>query len=293
MPRIVPTRALVVILWLLPSLATIAQEEIRPPEPTLDAQPANAVEGVLFTETGEEGDLEEPEPIDAYHVELILFSRRVNESAVVEREPLYYRRPDRPGFSPGIYNAPEGPLHEEVARLVRSPEYEVWTYASWRQVSARTGASPRVQVQSLAPAFTGWLTVYDNNILLSELDIEFIPERDRILVTEAEVSLPGTPSKTDLPTESITNDEFDESPQEPEPEVTPEPESRYRINERRRVRFNEQHYFDHPRFGVLLRVERAEITINETLGILEEEVEKTLEDQKSPPATVSLDLEQQ
>lgn len=32
----------------------------------------------------------------------------------------------------------------------------------------------------------------------------------------------------------------------------------YRLNEKRRLKLNEKHYFDHPRFGVLLRVSRLD-----------------------------------
>ena len=32
----------------------------------------------------------------------------------------------------------------------------------------------------------------------------------------------------------------------------------YRMTEKRRLKLNEKHYFDHPKFGVLLRVSRLE-----------------------------------
>ena len=288
MLRIVPTRILVVMLWLIQSIAAEAQNEIQIVEDLLQSPPvktATVEHSPEQVEPAEAEELEPPEPIDAYHIELILFSRRISDSLTIDPEPLYYRRPDTRGFTPGIYNAPDGPLYEEVGRLVRSPDYEVWSYASWRQVAARTGSSPRVQMASLAAAFTGWLKVYDNNILLSEMDIEFIPDRDRALVEAPEEPVLNDLPDTDILLAPEAGYDVIDLPVEYESVATPEPESRYRINERRRVRFNEQHYFDHPRFGVLLRVERAEITINETLGILEEEVGETLQDGELPDKT--------
>ena len=169
MLRIVPTRILVVMLWLIQSIAAEAQNEIQIAEDLLQSPPAKAATVEHSPEQVEPAETEEPEPpkpIAAYHIELILFSRRISDSLTIDPEPLYYRRPDPKGFTPGIYNAPDGPLYKEVGRLVRSPDYEVWSYASWRQIAARTGSSPRVQMASLAPAFTGWLKIYDNNILL-------------------------------------------------------------------------------------------------------------------------------
>nr|MBX2849731.1 hypothetical protein [Acidiferrobacterales bacterium] len=38
----------------------------------------------------------------------------------------------------------------------------------------------------------------------------------------------------------------------------------YRMNEKRRLKLNEKHFFDHPKFGILLQVSRLEIDNNET-----------------------------
>jgi hypothetical protein len=128
-------------------------------------------------------------------------------------------------------------------------------------------------MDSLATEFIGWLKVYDNNILLADIDIEFIPDRHRVLVIAA-----IEPVENELESDLILDlpmyapeGSLPVDVEIPGLEPAPTPESRYRINERRRVRFNEQHYFDHPRFGLLLRVERSEITVNETRGIIEGE----------------------
>jgi len=39
----------------------------------------------------------------------------------------------------------------------------------------------------------------------------------------------------------------------------------YRLIEKRRLKLNENHFFDHPKYGVLLRVSRAEVDEEESL----------------------------
>ena len=296
MSRIVPLTTLMVILALAGPGPVFAQAESRPAPTAATGTQVPASNEDRVVEPEELGVNEEAEPIDAYRIELILVTPRTAVGRDEDREPLYYRRPDQGGITPGIYDAPTGPLFEELERLVTSPDYEVQAYSSWRQIAGRTGASPRVRLDSIAPAFTGWVKVFDNNILLAEMDIEFIPGRHRMLVIEAPDPTAGEMELLlDLPVyapELPSDDDvaWDSSLLVEDPAATPdellvvEHESRYRINERRRVRFNEQHYFDHPRFGVLLRVERAEITVNETLGIAEEEESLNPADGELPEA---------
>lgn len=83
----------------------------------------------------------------------------------------------------------------------------------------------------------GWLRVFENRLLFVEADIV------------AQVT--PTNRQPRVPVYSTREQAQEHAGWEPAPES-------FRIQERRRVKLNELHYFDHPFFGLLVRVSRAE-----------------------------------
>ena len=218
-----------------------------------------------------------PEPHRGYLIELIVFKNTQYDELANTGNNDYNLPNARPTDRTIIYPATSDELHTQLEPLELNTLYEPIAYTAWRQISKPRSGSPRFQLNEIAPGLTGTLMVYDNVILLAELDLEYNPAlgtaaaRTNIL----DISVPGFPT-------SIRGSHIDETlTLEHVPftgEYYPQPHSsaggyiyrhvshdsaRYTINEKRRIKFEETHYFDHPAFGVLLRAIRTEIPVNE------------------------------
>ena len=102
--------------------------------------------------------------------------------------------------------------------LRRSGEYELLRYAAWTQDTLAKNPTTRVSMRSAATGLDGKIQVHGGHLLFVDVAVDY-----------AGVRLPGM--------------------------VAP---SVYSIDEKRRLKLNETHYFDHPRFGIILRVSRHE-----------------------------------
>lgn len=98
--------------------------------------------------------------------------------------------------------------------LARSPEHRILQSTSWSQSEASYASSPLVKIT--AQQLLGAIKIYAPNLLFAELNLRYLPD-----------STPGF-SQTSSPS--------------------------YFMNEKRRLKLNEIHYFDHPKFGVILSV---------------------------------------
>ena len=128
-----------------------------------------------------------------------------------------------------------------LAKLHANPQYEVVTYTAWTQPLFEKNESIRVELVPqpesasvenfrplMRPPLQGGLQMFENRLLFVELDIK---------------------------------NEFEAQPIDPYGPITPEtdsPAGTFRLHEKRRVKLNEIHYFDHPYFGALVRVSRWE-----------------------------------
>ena len=131
-------------------------------------------------------------------------------------------------------------LVPHLLKLSSDPKYEVVTHVAWTQPLYEKRESVRVPVTlmspgpvapgqpyiSINPPVTGSIQVFENRLLFVDIDItnEFPTEVPDFAVGSRLARPPGT----------------------------------YRLQEKRRVKLNEIHYFDHPFFGVLIRVSRVE-----------------------------------
>mgnify|MGYP001820589507 FL=1 len=129
--------------------------------------------------------------------------------------------------------------------LEQNPRYELLQTLSWEQSEADYKSSPLIPV--LTPHMKGVIRVYAPNLLYSEFNLVYVPDEilEESLETEEE-----TPSAAPVQ-EPVTYSSLGSY----DPYSVPDPvPSRYYLQEQRKLKLNEIHYFDHPRYGVILSV---------------------------------------
>lgn len=102
--------------------------------------------------------------------------------------------------------------------LAGSSEHRILKVNHWTQQSANYTRSPLVQVNNSDLSIKGAVRVYAPNLLFVELNLMYSPNRDSLAVNAEGAK------------------------------------EAYFIDERRRIKLKEVHYFDHPKFGVVLIV---------------------------------------
>lgn len=120
---------------------------------------------------------------------------------------------------------PVEPLELEVLagafkKLSNSPEHQVLQAKSWIQPEASYADSLLIDMGD--QSLSGTIKVYAPNLLFAELTLRYAPGE---MLSLPDPSLP-----------------------------------RFYIDEKRKIKLKETHYFDNPRFGVILNVRRAETT---------------------------------
>ncbi len=98
--------------------------------------------------------------------------------------------------------------------LARSAEYRVLKSLSWQQSENNFKRSPLIKIQ--ATGLVGAIKVYAPNLLFTEINLQYTP---LLAIDNPANHLP-----------------------------------KYYLNEKRKLKLNEIHYFDHPKVGVVLRV---------------------------------------
>ena len=129
-------------------------------------------------------------------------------------------------------------LEEAYGRLERLDAYEPlmhfgWTQATWPR--EQTEAIPLFRFGTPPPDLDGTLTLYLSRYLH--------------LVVDLQLRAPETPAITQPTAAFRSVDAFGEEPALP---------THYRIQESRILKNGELRYYDHPKFGVLARVDRVE-----------------------------------
>ena len=143
-------------------------------------------------------------------------------------------------------------------RLVQSPDHEILQVLSWKQSEANYQDSPLVPV--FTPHMMGVLRVYAPNLLFTELNLLYTPGEP----LQPHLALEQGEGSTPLPTPAaapVVETSFGKFSYGPNGELYSAPvpiEERYYIDEQRKLKLNEIHYFDHPRFGVILSVKPLE-----------------------------------
>lgn len=164
-----------------------------------------------------------PENNNVYEVEMVVFESRQPE---LEGGELWTRRADKTANSEmsDVIKTDEkvpadSPLAAAATALERSGRHRVLTHRLWQQSVEAKSATKPVQITSASGEVDGALRFYLSRFLLVDLNLNL----REIAGAEAD----GGPGKEALV---------------------------YHLNEHRRVKISEIHYFDHPKFGALVRV---------------------------------------
>ena len=128
-----------------------------------------------------------------------------------------------------------------LSKLVADPRYEVVTFTAWTQPLFEKKSAIRVELGPVldpvltidegtpfsGPAIEGSLQLFENRLLFVDLDLrnEIVNSDSGLLSVDSAQAIKNSGT--------------------------------FRIQEKRRVKLNEIHYFDHPFFGALVRVSRA------------------------------------
>jgi len=100
--------------------------------------------------------------------------------------------------------------------------------ASWIQPSAVYQYAPLISLGLADSSLTGFIRVYKTSLIYADIDLQFSPE------SPSSATLPDGSSALSTP-----------------PDNLPE---HYFLSEKRRLKFKEVHYFDHPKFGAIVGI---------------------------------------
>lgn len=136
-------------------------------------------------------------------------------------------------------------LNNALQALRTDARYRPLTYRAWLQPLSGRNQAPKVPISApssfragvyaMSKPLDGSLRVFESHLLFVEVDLTARFGHGEPSFTTARPGVDaGTPAT------------FDRGP------------TAFRISEKRRVKLNEEHYFDHPKFGALVRVSRAD-----------------------------------
>ena len=143
--------------------------------------------------------------------------------------------------------------------LEESPDHDILQTLSWNQSEADYKTSPLIN--TLTSHMKGVIRVYAPNLLFAEVNLTYVPEEilpESLLKNEIENE--DVPEDIPAPVFDIPYASIDYgSDYLLEPVIV-----HYFMDEQRKLKLNENHYFDQPRFGVILSVKPIEEPAPET-----------------------------
>jgi hypothetical protein len=158
-----------------------------------------------------------------YEIEVVVFENRIPD---LEGDEHWMRDPDKSAgtdmndaVSVGAKPAADSSLSATAAALENSGRHHVLAHLRWQQSAEAKSVSKPVKVVSADGALEGALRFYSSRFLLLDVNL-----------TLREAASGGMSAGTG--------------------QITPA----YRLTEARRVKSSETYYFDHPKFGALVRV---------------------------------------
>lgn len=172
-----------------------------------------------------------------YRVEAIVFAQPGNTDEGERWSGAATLPPALETLTPAADLPAESKLLPALQALKAS--YRVLAQASWTQPAADKATTKPVAVRTADGTLDGTLMVYVSRFLHTEVNLRW--RADAV----AAVSTANGAGASPPPVAPATAT----APAEPAA-ATPV----YRLSERRRIKSAETHYFDHPKFGVLLRV---------------------------------------
>lgn len=178
-----------------------------------------------------------------YHIEVVVFERPVSEEEGGEKwdfsDESIQDEMDKINAvasksSDQEYNRQLGNLAAVEANL-RSSGMHILSTANWIQPSAFYQHAPIVSIgNEFSSLSQGFLKVYKTSLIFVDIDLQFSPQ-GRFETIEKPESFPW-----------ITVDQNNSAEESYLPQ--------YFLSEKRRLKFKEIHYFDHPKFGAILGV---------------------------------------
>lgn len=165
-----------------------------------------------------------PAATNMYDIEVVVFENRLTD---LEGGELWARNPEKTAsaakdesITAGEKPLTDSPLSAATTALEKSGRHHVLAHLRWKQSAEAKSVSKPVKISNTAGGLDGSLRFYLSRVLLLELNL---------VLREGQSGgiLSGTSEK-----DAVV----------------------YRLNEPRRIKVSETHYFDHPKFGALVRV---------------------------------------
>lgn len=168
-----------------------------------------------------------PAATNSYEIEVLVFENRLSS---LEGNELWAREPEKPAnagknkpVSAGENPPADSALSAAAAALEKSGRHHVLAHLRWRQTAEAKSVSKPVNIGNAAGGLDGSLRFYLSRFLIVEMNLAL-----------REMQGGGTFGGASG-NETVV----------------------YRLNEPRRIKVSETHYFDHPKFGALVRVSPA------------------------------------
>ena len=168
-----------------------------------------------------------PAATNLYEIEVVVFENRLsdlegNELWTREREKPASAGKDKPA-STGENPPADSALSAAAAALEKSGQHHVLAHLRWRQTAEAKSVSKPVHLGNTTGGLDGSLRFYLSRFLIVEMNLALREIQGGGVFSGAAEN--GTVV--------------------------------YRLNEPRRIKVSETHYFDHPKFGALVRVSPA------------------------------------
>jgi hypothetical protein len=168
-----------------------------------------------------------PAATNMYEIEVVVFENRLsglegNELWAREREKPVSAGKDKP-TSTGENPPADSVLSAAAAALENSGRHHVLAHLRWRQSAEAKSVSKPVNISNTTGGLDGSLRFYLSRFLIVEMNLA-------LLEMQGGGVFSGTAENGAVV---------------------------YRLNEPRRIKVSETHYFDHPKFGALVRVSPA------------------------------------
>ncbi|MBI3570406.1 MAG: hypothetical protein HY082_04785 [Gammaproteobacteria bacterium] len=171
-----------------------------------------------------------PAATNTYEIEVVVFENRLSD---LEGGELWMRDREKPASAEkdepvGTGEKPpaDSSLSAAATALENSGRHHVFAHLLWQQSAEAKSVSKPVKIGNVGDGLDGSLRFYLSRFLILELNLALRETQSRGISSGA------------LEKDATV----------------------YRLNEPRRIKVSETHYFDHPKFGVLVRVSPAKTT---------------------------------
>lgn len=165
-----------------------------------------------------------PAATNSYEIEIVVFENRLSS---LEGGEIWARGPDKPAatvkddsITAGQKPPEDSALSAATAALEKSGRHHVLAHLRWRQTAEAKSVSKPVNISNTAGGLDGSLRFYLSRFLIVEMNLA-------LREMQGGGMLGGAAENGRVV---------------------------YRLNEPRRIKVSETHYFDHPKFGALVRV---------------------------------------